>query len=511
MNVPRRGAKGATSASFGLASLMYVLTPTGIGYQDLASLLAQQPAVAERWRQHLIASPFGTIHAATFSMPRPIGTAIPDTPGYRLASLDPRGRDGDPASAAGGFRLASVDPRDPGIVGTLPSGRPGGRRDAVQPPLVFPSVDRSGKGDRLVVPRRRPSLEAEPAAPSDADTGPRVAEPADDNELQAEILAAIHTDGVRAAAVVSAHDEIEAAVRFEPFPQHDIALSLELDPQVAGEEPGEIADIDPAEIHAGTPPNLDGLNTAMEPARLFFGLNPMSAASGAIERWAPGEEPLLMPPQQTAVDPDIKQAALQPPRDAAPPKPDTPKDNVTVAGKGEVTGEGQRPKSPAERLGLVGKAREKAEKCLANAIYFESRGEAVRGQIAVAQVVMNRAFSGYYPGDVCGVVYQNAHRHLACQFTFACDGRSKAINEPDAMERAKRISRETLDGKLWLPEIGKSTHYHAYWVRPWWTRTMRTLTKIGVHTFYRPHKWGDGADAPSWGSAAYTADAAKKL
>src|SRR5262249_45834810 len=79
----------------------------------------------------------------------------------------------------------------------------------------------------------------------------------------------------------------------------------------------------------------------------------------------------------------------------------------TIAGKGEVTGEGHHPQSPAERLGLEGEARAKAEKCLTNAIYFEARGEPVRGQIAVAQVVMNRVFSGYYPDSVCGVVYQN--------------------------------------------------------------------------------------------------------
>jgi len=176
-----------------------------------------------------------------------------------------------------------------------------------------------------------------------------------------------------------------------------------------------------------------------------------------------------------------------------------------------VTGEGQRPKSPAERLGLAGKARDKAEKCLANAVYFESRGEAVRGQIAVAQVVLNRTFSGYYPNDVCGVVYQNAHRHLACQFTFACDGIPDVITEAEAWERAKRIAKATLDGKIWLPEIGKATHYHAYWVHPWWVRTMRKLTRIGVHTFYRPRRWGDGDEAPTWGTAAATAEAAAKL
>ena len=124
---------------------------------------------------------------------------------------------------------------------------------------------------------------------------------------------------------------------------------------------------------------------------------------------------------------------------------------------------------------------------------------------------MNRAFSGFYPNDVCGVVYQNAHRHLACQFTFACDGIPDVINDPDAWERATRISRETLDGKLWLPEVAKATHYHASYVRPYWVRAMQKNAKIGLHSFYRPRKWGDGSDAPSWGSATYTADAASKM
>ena len=95
-------------------------------------------------------------------------------------------------------------------------------------------------------------------------------------------------------------------------------------------------------------------------------------------------------------------------------------------------------------------------------MYFESRGEPKRGQIAVAQVVMNRTFSGFYPNNVCGVVYQNAHRHNACQFTFACDDVKDMIDEPDMWQQAKEIAHDMLDGKLWLPEIGHSTHYHAY-------------------------------------------------
>ena len=69
--------------------MLMTLVPTGIAYQDLGALLAHQPGVAQRWRDHLIASPFGTIHAATFSMPRPIGTGIPHPPLYALANFDP--------------------------------------------------------------------------------------------------------------------------------------------------------------------------------------------------------------------------------------------------------------------------------------------------------------------------------------------------------------------------------------------------------------------------------------
>jgi spore germination cell wall hydrolase CwlJ-like protein len=169
-------------------------------------------------------------------------------------------------------------------------------------------------------------------------------------------------------------------------------------------------------------------------------------------------------------------------------------------------------KTPAERLGLFDeKARAKSEKCLAEAIYFEARGEAVRGQIAVAQVVMNRAFSGFYPSTVCGVVYQNKHRHLACQFTFACDNVADVVREPDMWDRAKKIAKAMLDGQLWLPEVAKSTHYHAYWVRPSWVNEMKKMYKFGVHTFYRPRAWGDGSEAPSWGTPAQTAEISAKL
>jgi spore germination cell wall hydrolase CwlJ-like protein len=103
------------------------------------------------------------------------------------------------------------------------------------------------------------------------------------------------------------------------------------------------------------------------------------------------------------------------------------------------------------------------------------------------------------------VVYQNAHRYNACQFTFACDRIKDVVNDPPLWKQAKDIARDTLDGKLWLSDIGKSTHYHAYWVHPWWVGTMRKLSRIGVHTFYRPRRWGDGSDEPIWGPGALQA------
>jgi spore germination cell wall hydrolase CwlJ-like protein len=253
-------------------------------------------------------------------------------------------------------------------------------------------------------------------------------------------------------------------------------------------------------------PSRDGFN--VKTASLFFGSSSLGGAVEGIERWRPGEEPLIVRP--ALPDPDMKvMASLPPPPEEGAKAAES---GESVAPKGEVNADNQRPKTPAERLGLADeKSRAKSEKCLAEAIYFEARGEAVRGQIAVAQVVMNRAFSGFYPNTVCGVVYQNKHRHLACQFTFACDNNPDVIREPDMWERAQKIAKAMLDGQLWLPEVDKSTHYHAYYVHPSWVSEMKRMYKFGVHTFYRPRAWGDGSEAPSWGTPQQTAAISAQL
>ena len=124
-------------------------------------------------------------------------------------------------------------------------------------------------------------------------------------------------------------------------------------------------------------------------------------------------------------------------------------------------------------------------KCLAEAVYFEARSESAEGQAAVAQVILNRVRSGLYPASVCGVVYQNRHRHLACQFTFACEGKSLRIADAESWETAKRVAREVTEGTTYLAEVGGATHYHADYVRPNWARRLKKMDVIGRHIFYK--------------------------
>ena len=132
----------------------------------------------------------------------------------------------------------------------------------------------------------------------------------------------------------------------------------------------------------------------------------------------------------------------------------------------------------------------KQKTCLANAIYFESRSEPINGQIAVAQVVMNRVKNPTYPNSICGVVYQNKHRRNACQFSFACDRIRDRIRDKKSWDTAWKIANQVVNQEVWLKEIGSSTHYHATYVRPRWARTMKRRKKIGLHIFYKTYGGG---------------------
>jgi len=621
--------------------------PASIGYQDLASTIAQRSALSEQWRDHILKSPFGTIHAATFSLPRAVGAAIPEPVTAQLASLDVgdsdqtgsvalralldlsrtapgeefttvnRARKGDRIRAlaeenlqkeqaitrvtpppASESQAAPLNPDNAEIASMTPapaspepkaaSANPGQAETASLDPA--PATSEAAIEDRPIAvaalppSSERETIEAETTPPAAAAAPTVAARPsvwdnatapiATDEAFASASMAWVGGAGTAAEvsaeppaaslepAAAAAEPKVASveppAAAVEPAAVEAKPAAVSAEPAVANAEPPATKIAEPAlaqapaaeqtyvvasasadielprpaqpkanislEPAAATAPPAadnrlsetesyrpdtaaptpgDARSPSLRTARIYFGAAPLAELRGGLEAWAPGAASFLSGTEEDrALDEEqqahARLAALQ-------------RGGETIVSKGQVPGDALSLLSPADRLGLVGEEREKAQKCLADAIYFESRGEPVRGQIAVAQVVMNRVFSGYYPTTVCGVVYQNANRRLACQFTFACDGIADKITEPDAWERAKTIARETLDGKYWLPDVGKATHYHARWVRPRWVREMHKLDRIGVHTFYRPRSWGDGAAQPVWGDAEVNVAPAEKL
>jgi spore germination cell wall hydrolase CwlJ-like protein len=123
--------------------------------------------------------------------------------------------------------------------------------------------------------------------------------------------------------------------------------------------------------------------------------------------------------------------------------------------------------------------------CLAEAIYFESRGEPLTGQVAVAEVILNRVRDRSYPGTICGVTKQGAGSGRACQFSYACDGRSDVMKSPQARARSEKLATLMLAGRTHSVTDG-ATHFHTRAVRPGWARKMTRTAGIGHHLFYRP-------------------------
>lgn len=119
--------------------------------------------------------------------------------------------------------------------------------------------------------------------------------------------------------------------------------------------------------------------------------------------------------------------------------------------------------------------------CLTQAIYFEARGESLEGQIAVAEVILNRADSPLYPRTVCGVVKQRGGG--GCQFSYVCRGTTK-MREKTARDLAGRIARAMLDGAPRVLTDG-ATHFHTRGVKPSWSKRFAKTAAIGSHLFYR--------------------------
>ena len=127
---------------------------------------------------------------------------------------------------------------------------------------------------------------------------------------------------------------------------------------------------------------------------------------------------------------------------------------------------------------------DKQMSCLAEALYFEARGEPIKGQLAVGEVILNRVEDTRYPSSICKVVNQGTGRRFACQFTYTCDGKLETVHERKPYEMALKMAKilmTTHDRKL----TRGSTHYHSNYVNPKWSKKFERVAKFGRHIFYR--------------------------
>lgn len=454
----------------GLAASFLLLSSQPVAYQDLVSHLAKRAGADQTWRRHVasLVRPSTTVAGFVFNRPIP---RDPDAPRLVMASLS--------MDAGGDLRRA----------GSRPGPALGAGMDRA---VLYPVPNREAKGDLLLArPALRPSLgslQPDPAAPASGAQGAASppagvpGEAAADTEHSPLALGGMQLASVSPTAVL---DDRSPAARLglaAPPVGADADLAAEVAPE--GRRFAATLEADKAGIAIGG-------EGPIARAAAGFGAPSMPVESAPFRVTAthdavPGFDPVLGPfATDTRGDrPDSLLARLL--QRPVAPTLETPSEDRSPPRIGSTA-------HPAIALGLSGPAHARAERCLAEAIYWEARSEPERGQMAVAQVVLNRSVSGFYPRDVCGVVYQNAHRYLACQFTFACEGRRSLVpTEAGPWSRASHIAKEMMAGRLWLPEIGHATHYHATYVSPWWARSMNRLQQIGIHVFYRPRNWGSG-------------------
>ncbi len=137
--------------------------------------------------------------------------------------------------------------------------------------------------------------------------------------------------------------------------------------------------------------------------------------------------------------------------------------------------------SPFQLRGALDESRDLD--CLAQAVYYEARGETPSGQAAVAQVVLNRVRHPAFPKSICAVVFQGA-RTSGCQFSFACDGASHHPTESAAWRRAEQVAAKALNGSV-MAEVGAATHFHVTGLSADWGPHLLKVAQIGSHVFFR--------------------------
>lgn len=232
--------------------------------------------------------------------------------------------------------------------------------------------------------------------------------------------------------------------------------------------------------------SFEGIRAQIAASRHPKGLAPETVQTANLDAAGTITTPASRPVSLAAIDPALTTPALDAIDGLAAPGSDVPmprsmSDKLAYA-------RADLPATVFDGSVLDTKGKKVSDKelwCMATAIYFESRGESYRGQVAVGQVVMNRVAHKLYPDTICGVVFQNQSKRNACQFSFACDGIPERIDDQASWKQAMAIAKDVVSGKEYLAEVGYSTHYHATYVYPHWAPRMKKNTKIGMHVFYQ--------------------------
>ena len=132
--------------------------------------------------------------------------------------------------------------------------------------------------------------------------------------------------------------------------------------------------------------------------------------------------------------------------------------------------------------------RQRATDCLAAAMLYEAGSGDPEGQLAVAQVIINRMRHPAFPKTICGVVFQGQERRTGCQFTFTCDGALRRTPGAEAWQGARERAGRMLDGEVYR-QVGHATHYHTDWVVPYWSSSLDKVTAVRTHLFFRWTGW----------------------
>ena len=199
------------------------------------------------------------------------------------------------------------------------------------------------------------------------------------------------------------------------------------------------------------------------------------------------------------LQPSGADAAVLPPPPAMEYRPVAPQDAVMINSAIPVVGPAGAAR-PFLFAGDSGAAQARALECLTSAIYYEAGQEPADGQRAVAQVILNRVRHPAFPSSVCGVVYEGSTRQTGCQFTFTCDGSMARAPMAASWDRARKVAASALAGSVY-PNVGNATHYHAFYVVPYWASSLAKTAVVGAHLFYR---WSGGWGLPKAFGQAYS-------